>query len=213
MYIEIKKIIKDYNLNVKGIIHVGGCKGEELFSYFMSNIKNVILIEANPELVKFLKVKKFIYNKILRMNISIENFAAYNENDKMMDLNITNNLQSSSVLNLHKHSDLYPNIFVEKKVKIQTQTINKIFKENYDLNNFNFLNLDIQGAELKALEGCNQILSSINAIYTEINFEELYEGCPHVNEIDLFLKNFKFKRVLTETPDHPSWGDALYLKV
>ncbi len=63
------------------------------------------------------------------------------------------------------------------------------------------------------MEGCSEILSSIDAVYTEINFEELYEGCPHVNEIDLFLNEFKFKRVLTKTPDHPSWGDALYLKL
>ena len=213
MYISIKKIIDEYNLNIKGIIHIGGCKGEELFSYYKSKIKNIILVEANPDLIKGLNFKKFIYNNFLRMNISIENFAAFNQNDQIMNLNITNNLQSSSVLNLLKHSELYPNIIVKKKTKIITKNINKIFEENYDIKNFNFLNLDIQGAELKAMEGCSEILSSIDAVYTEINFEELYEGCPHVNEIDLFLKEFKFKRVLTKTPDHPSWGDALYLKL
>lgn len=213
MYISIKKIIDEYNLNIKGIVHIGGCKGEELFSYYKSKIKNIILVEANPDLIKGLNFKKFIYNNFLRMNISIENFAAFNQNDQIMNLNITNNLQSSSVLNLLKHSELYPNIIVKKKTKIITKTINKIFEENYDIKNFNFLNLDIQGAELKAMEGCSEILSSIDAVYTEINFEELYEGCPHVNEIDLFLNEFKFKRVLTKTPDHPSWGDALYLKL
>jgi len=213
MYISIKKIIDEYNLNIKGIVHIGGCKGEELFSYYKSKIKNIILVEANPDLIKGLNFKKFIYNNFLRMNISIESFAAFNQNDQIMNLNITNNLQSSSVLNLLKHSELYPNIIVKKKTKIITKTINKIFEENYDIKNFNFLNLDIQGAELKAMEGCSEILSSIDAVYTEINFEELYEGCPHVNEIDLFLKEFKFKRVLTKTPDHPSWGDALYLKI
>lgn len=213
MYISIKKIIDEYNLNIKGIVHIGGCKGEELFSYYKSKIKNIILVEANPDLIKGLNFKKFIYNNFLRMNISIENFAAFNQNDQIMNLNITNNLQSSSVLNLLKHSELYPNIIVKKKTKIITKTINKIFEENYDIKNFNFLNLDIQGAELKAMEGCSEVLSSLDAVYTEINFEELYEGCPHVSEIDLFLKEFKFKRVLTKTPDHPSWGDALYLKL
>ena len=213
MYISIKKIIDEYNLNIKGIVHIGGCKGEELFSYYKSKIKNIILVEANPDLIKGLNFKKFIYNNFLRMNISIENFAAFNQNDQIMNLNITNNLQSSSVLNLLKHSELYPNIIVKKKTKIITKTINKIFEENYDIKNFNFLNLDIQGAELKAMEGCSEVLSSLDAVYTEINFEELYEGCPHVNEIDLFLNEFKFKRVLTKTPDHPSWGDALYLKL
>lgn len=212
MYVEIKKIINDYNLKIRGIIHVGGCKGEELFSYYKSKIKNIILIEANPDLIKILKFKKFIYNNILRTNISIENFAAFNLDDKEVELNITNNLQSSSILNLLKHSELYPNIIVNKKTKIKAQTINKMFKKNYDLSNFNFMNLDIQGAELKALQGSSEILSSMDAIYTEVNYEELYEGCPHVDEIDLFLKDFNFKRVLTKTPEHPTWGDALYLK-
>ena len=56
------------------------------------------------------------------------------------------------------------------------------------------------------------ILKNIDAIYTEINFEELYENCVLAKDLDNFLDNFKFKRVLTETPEHPTWGDALYLK-
>ena len=42
MYISIKKIISDYNLDIKGIIHIGGCKGEELFSYYRNKIKNIM---------------------------------------------------------------------------------------------------------------------------------------------------------------------------
>ena len=33
MFLSLKKIIKDYNLNIKGVIHIGAHKGEELFSY------------------------------------------------------------------------------------------------------------------------------------------------------------------------------------
>ena len=32
-------------------------------------------------------------------------------------------------------------------------------------------------------------------------------------EMDNFLSNFNFKRVLTKTPEHHSWGDALYIKM
>ncbi len=213
MYISIKKIIEKFNLKVKGVVHIGGCKGEELFSYFRSDIKDVILIEANPDLIKNLKIKKFFYKYFLNTNICIENFAAYDVEGIEMNLNITNNLQSSSVLDLHKHSELYPTIIVDKKTKVKTETINNIFKEKYNIDNYNFLNLDIQGAELKALQGSTEILPFMDAIYTEINFEELYKGCPLANELDLFLKEFKFQRVLTKTPDHPSWGDALYLKI
>mgnify|MGYP001352216388 CR=1 FL=1 len=79
MYIDLKHIIKKFNLEIDGIIHVGGCKGEELFSYMKNNIRNVILIEANPELISILKIKKFIFHYIFRMNLSVESFAAYYE--------------------------------------------------------------------------------------------------------------------------------------
>lgn len=146
------------------------------------------------------------------MNLSVESFAAYYEDNLELDLNITNNLQSSSILKLSKHSELYPDIKVDKKIKVKTSTINKLFDKKYEIKNYNFLNLDIQGAELDALKGADQILDKIDAIYTEINFDELYQGCAQAEQIDKYLKEFKFQRVLTETPDHPSWGDALYLK-
>jgi len=212
MYIDLKDIIKKFNLEIKGIVHIGGCKGEELISYLKNNIKNIILVEANPELIGILKVKKFFFHYVFRMNLNIENFAAYYEDNLDLDLNITNNLQSSSILKLSKHSELYPEIKVTKKIKVKTSTINKLFTSNYEIGNYNFLNLDIQGAELDALKGADKILDKIDAVYTEINFDELYEGCAHVGQIDDYLGKFKFKRVLTETPDHPSWGDALYLK-
>ena len=69
----------------------------------------------------------------------------------------------------------------------------------------------IPGAELKP-SSCTKILKKIDAIYTEINFEELYEDCVIAQELDDFLKKFNFKRVLTNTPQDPSWGDALYIK-
>ena len=41
------------------------------------------------------------------MNIDIENFAATNVDGDILNLNITNNIQSSSVFKLYKHSILH----------------------------------------------------------------------------------------------------------
>lgn len=61
MYIGLKEIIKNFNLDLKGVIHIGAHKGEELFSYYKNGIKNIVLIEANKDLIKYLKIKKFIF--------------------------------------------------------------------------------------------------------------------------------------------------------
>ena len=212
MYVSVKKIIKDYNLNIKGIIHIGACRGEEVFSYYRNGIKKVILIEANTSLIKQLKFKTFFFNKLFNMNIEIENFAATNESGVKVKLNIANNTQSSSILKLGKHSELYPEVKYIKEIDIITDTINNIFEKKYNIRDFNFMNLDIQGAELLALKGSDKILNYIDAIYTEVNLDEIYVNCVKIDELDKYLENFGFKRVLLETPDSNLWGDALYLK-
>jgi hypothetical protein len=61
-----------------------------------------------------------------------------------------------------------------------------------------------------ALKGATQSIKYANAIYLEVNEKELYKKCSLIHEIDAFLSNYKFKRVLTEMTPH-GWGDALYI--
>lgn len=211
MYIGLKEIIKNFNLDLKGVIHIGAHKGEELFSYYKNGIKNIVLIEANKDLIKYLKVKKFIF-RLLSLNINIYNFVAYHDFLDKIDLFITSNTQSSSILKLKKHKELYPQIIETKKNTVQAKRVDGIFDNNLKIQNYNFINIDIQGAELQALKGCTKILKFIDAIYAEINFDELYENCTLVEDLDNFLINFGFIRVMTNTPQHETWGDALYIK-
>ena len=87
-------------------------------------------------------------------------------------------------------------------------------KLNFDFQNVDFVNLDVQGAELKVLKGFGDLLkigSNIKTIYTEVNFEEIYIGAPHINEIDDYLSQFNFKREITLKTQH-NWGDAIYIR-
>jgi hypothetical protein len=51
MLIKFKDIVAKYG-KPKGIIHIGAHKMEEREDYLASGIKDIIWIEANPELVK-----------------------------------------------------------------------------------------------------------------------------------------------------------------
>ena len=82
---------------------------------------------------------------------------------------------------------------------------------NYNIR-FNFITLDIQGAELKALKGMEEYLPHIKYVYTEVNSNYVYENCTLVSELDEYLSKFAFKRV--ETSWHQAeWGDAFYIKI
>lgn len=206
MLIKFSDLCSKYKINPKGIIHVGACQMEELDDYKSENIKNVIWIEGNPELVRFNLDKANSEGHIL-----IEGLI-YDSDGLEIDFNLTNNIQSSSILDFGKHSEYHPHVTVEKKIKLKTITLNSLLKKNHiELNNFDFLNLDIQGVELRALKGMGEYLDNIKYIYTEINSGEVYKNNDNIQEMDIFLENLGFRRVETKmTPFE--WGDAFYIK-
>ena len=56
-----------------------------------------------------------------------------------------------------------------------------------------------------------EILEYIELMILEVNRDEMYEGCPLVEELDTFLEKYNFKRVHTLWQSI-SWGDAIYAK-
>ena len=75
----------------------------------------------------------------------------------------------------------------------------------------NLLNIDVQGYELEVLMGAQELLPQISMIIAEVNRDEMYAGCPMIEDIDNFLAEHGFKREHTSWQS-PSWGDALYIK-
>lgn len=215
MLIDIFNIFSELNIHPKGVIHLGAHKGEELNLYKKLKIKNILLYEANKKLINYLKFKVFLFNFLFKMNIQVINKIIYNE-DRFCNLNITSNTQSSSILNLGLHKKLYPNIIKKNENLVDGATLNSEFKNFYNINNFNILNMDIQGSELLALLGANDIISNLDVIYTEINYDYIYENCALINEIDDYLTKHDFIRFKTKTikdnDGRPMWGDALYVK-
>ena len=154
-----------------------------------------------------------------KYNIKQEYFCEVlsDKDGEIVEFNITNDPQASSILELGTVKNHYPHIHIVEKKELKTKTFNTFYQENkqiIDLKEYDFINLDVQGAELKVLKGFHNIFDeykNIKAIYTEVNFEQIYIGVSLVNEIDQYLNQFGFVRMLTaETPY--KWGDALYLR-
>ena len=72
-----------------------------------------------------------------------------------------------------------------------------------------FLNVDLQGAELKALKGMGFWLKHCSHAYIEVNKAQLYKGCPLVQEIDDYLAQFGFVGMETKWTG-AGWGDRYY---
>ena len=212
MYINIKNILIKKNIKIKGVVHIGAHKGEEINLYRSIGIKKILLYEANPKLIRFLKYKKTFFNFFFNMKIQVINKALAEKKGNIL-FNITSNTQSSSILNLKFHQDMYPKIKKIRDINIETCTLNDEFENRYlDIKEYNMLNMDIQGAELLVLKGANKIIPHFDIIYTEINFKEMYENCALAKDLDKYLEEFGFIRYITSTPESEYWGDALYIK-
>lgn len=197
--------------NVDAVVHIGAHHAEEAESYQREGVKKVFWVEADANLEDIaLQNSK---------NVGLETvgsfgFAVFDQDDLLLDLNITNNSQASSVMGLENLQSFYPQIKGVEKRKIKTKTMRSLFSEKgLDFSEFQFVNIDIQGAELFALKGFGDLLHELNlkGIYLEVNYEELYNGTPLVDEIDKYLAGFGFYRKMTKSTDF-SWGDALYVR-
>jgi FkbM family methyltransferase len=202
MLISPKKLSDIWKIAPNGVIHIGAHEAEEQNQYVELNWGHMYWVEANPRLSKHLEES---LNPKLN---TVINCAAWDVDKKIMTFNETTDTQSSSLLRLKKHSDYYPEIRSKAEYQVEARRIDCLFEKSGD---FTFANIDIQGAELQAIRGMGIILKSLDAIYSEVNRQELYENCANIGEIDEYLRKFKFKRVATRWVIGRGWGDALYI--
>ena len=206
MFIPLKILKEKYNLNLKNILHVGAHEGQELNDYIECGAEKIHWIEANTDLANKLSSRQ---DPLIH---KITNAVVSDQDDQEVVFKIANNTQSSSILDLGEHSNLFPDIYYTHEEKRLTKTLNSIMIEHKFLNKINFLNIDIQGAELLALQGLTEHLDSIESIYIEINDSEVYKNCAQTNEIDEFLIQFDFERKEKYLYSDHTWGDAFYIK-
>jgi FkbM family methyltransferase len=189
-----------------GVIQVGAHDGNEVTTYLALGA-NVLCVEANPT----------VYNRLVARVGHLEGVrtvqCAVGDHDGTATFRITSSDQSSSLLPLKKHSELYPQIVEIAQLQVPLYRLDTLLTHlQVDRTRYNILHMDIQGAELLALRGAEETLQYIDAISTEINYEELYDGCALITDMDRFLEVRGFTRVATVTPYDPSWGDALYVR-
>lgn len=200
MLVSVNELKRFWGVTPNSLVHVGAHNAEELEAYTKAGWHSVTWIEAQPDKVSQLA-------RIIPSHHKLIEAAVWDIDDVSMDLNIMTNTESTSLLNLGTHATEHPEVVLESTIKVNTKTLSTLIPEN---NVPELLTLDIQGVELRALKGYKKSLGEVNWIYSEVNCRELYEGCGLVWDLDEYLSQFGFKRVVTKWSDH-GWGDALYV--
>lgn len=205
MLIELDYLYNKYHINATGVLHIGASTGQEAEKYHKHGLK-VVWIEAIPEVFKQLKRNVLQYTGSVCINACVSD-----RDGDMVDFNISNNEgQSSSMFEFGTHTIAHPGIVFTNKLRLHTLRVDSILKErNIPAHEYDFVNLDIQGAELKALKGMD--LSHVRYVYCEVNVQELYKGIPLLPEIDEYLLKYDLHRVETNMTNW-GWGDAFYIR-
>ena len=211
MLMDINKLAKEYSMNINGVIHIGAHYGDEYEKFCGVGVNSFLMFEPHPD--SFNKLKEYVGDKD---NVILENIALGHTKKEGCKFYIetVNNGMSCSLMKPKKHLDMYPNITFDSTIEINQTSLDIYFDENnIDVLEYNMINIDVQGYELEVFKGAISSLQNIDYIMTEVNLDELYEGCPMMEDLDEFLGDlFGFKRVEERIVGNKTWGDALYIK-
>lgn len=206
MLIDFRTLFPKYNVNPKGVLHVGANVGEEAPVYLELGIKRQVWIEANPEIYEKLKANISSNSEA----VALLNCIGDIQNENVVFHVSNNEGQSSSILELGTHAIVHPSVTYIQEIKMKAVRIDTLRPEI--LEELDLLNIDLQGAELKALKGMGELLYQFNWAYLEVNKEELYVGCALIGEIDDYLAKYDLQRVETHWAGNTGWGDAFYVR-
>ena len=207
MLFNFDQLVRRWKIKPEGVLHIGASEGQEAEAYVRNGIIRQIWIEAIPEVYETLKA-----NLKSNLNAKAINACISNEDGKTVTFHVASNGgQSSSMLEFDTHSRVHPDVTFVKDITLITERIDTIFSPDYFKGEW-LLNIDLQGAELKALQGMGNLLNSFKWAYIEVNKAHLYRDCPLIGDIDSYMAGFGFARVEVKFCGNFMWGDAVYIR-
>ena len=185
--------IDSFLTHARGVIHIGAHSGQERDTYGSYGLP-VIWIEAQDDVFRQLKEHVACYP-----NQNALNYLVTDVDDKEYEFGIADNDGvSSSIFPLKDHKLVWPHIDYVGHSSLKSKTLKTIVElEGIDLTKYDTLILDVQGAELKVLEGAKDILQHFRFIRCEAADFEIYEGCCQDHNLDAFLRTYGFTRAIT----------------
>jgi len=200
---------------VTGIIDAGASDGrisKRLLERFPA--AHVYAFEPNPmytdTLTKYAKVEPRFHPQ----------FLALSDRQGTANLYITESPGCTSLLSPGKRMrQICPQGATVKHLEeIRVVTIDEWAKQNGNPA-IQLMKFDIQGAELKALQGATCLLGGPTLlVYAEIWFNPVYDGAAIYSEVDLFLREFGFVLYDIFRPKYDRngmimWGNAIFLNL
>ena len=206
------------DIPIKGLIHIGAHLCEEREVYDELNIKNVLWIEANGEVIEeatriLASAESAPHHKIIQ--------ACLSDTNGKTPFYITQYKRDSSLLKPTGHARVVKDFSTTTIEVTRFDTLTS--EKRIDLSNYNVLVVDVQGAELKVFHGFGDLISKFDSILLEMwihQSDRYYTNLVLSKGIIDYLASKEFvltKRIPdldehSRKKDEPEWVDALFEK-
>jgi len=199
---EYTGIFERLNVHIKGIIHVGMWDFVEYGCYTKLVGNNVIGIEANPQ----------VYKDMAKPVADKWGFKCFNEFLSDKDKEVRDFYFAGEGSSLYKGQ---PQWNKNVSIKVQTKTLSTVIEENnIDMNGYDFLNIDAEGAEFDVLKGFEKYLDYINVIDLETSYDDRHRSGADHNTIVQWLSERGFElKEMSDSYQSQNWGDSVFARV
>lgn len=185
------------------IFEAGGHYGEDTLK-LLAKWPNASIITLEPDPLSYQKLHATVHE---HANIQAFNFAVDSVSGPSDFFHSDINDGASSLLEPELH---FTNYAAGPVFEVQRITLNDFCQEN-KIDRFDLMWLDLEGNELRALQGALSILERVKIIYTETNWMRFRKGTVLYPELLAFLTQHGFNLLAHWWDDSYCQGDAIFL--
>ena len=185
------------------ILEAGGWHGEDTVA--MKTIwpgATIHVFEPNPDSFQKLAANTKKYPEIYPYNYALSDVR------KNVDFYI--DIFNDGACSIGKPVAFNEHEFDKKPITVPATTIN-IWAKEHGVNHIDFMWLDAEGHELRILKEASDIISTVKAVFTEIDFIEIREKACLYSEVKALLESYGFVEVWQELCSS-FFGNALFIK-
>jgi FkbM family methyltransferase len=198
--------------SARGVVHVGANIGQERELYRRYGLE-VLWIEPIPDV--FARLAANIVG--IPRQRALERLVT-DRDDAPYEFHVANNDgESSSILDLKEHRDVWPTVHFTKTITLRSSTLATLLaREQIDVARYDALVMDTQGSELLVLRGAEPVLGNFRFIKTEVPDFEAYVGCAKLVEIERFMLDRGYaelsRNCFASRPGGGNYYDVVYEK-